>query len=62
MKRLIFCGVIVALLSACSEQQTMETELEQGIEQLAEGYISPAQAVEIANNFAADFNCYVINN
>lgn len=55
MKRLIFCGVIVALLSACSEQQTMETELEQGIEQLAEGYISPAQAVEIANNFAADF-------
>ncbi len=56
MKKLtLFCGVIVALLSACSQQQTMEPEIGQGVEHLAEGYISAAQAIEIANDFAADF-------
>ena len=55
-KILLLCGMIVALLTACSEQQTMESILDEEFVNIAKGYISASQAVDIANDFAADFN------
>ncbi|MDE6536195.1 MAG: C10 family peptidase [Muribaculaceae bacterium] len=54
-KSLFLCGIIAAMLTACSDQQTMESILNEPLEIVADGYISAAQAVKIANDFAAEF-------
>ncbi len=53
MKEYLKFGALFALiLTACSEHQTMEQTIEVAMERVADGYISPSKAVEIANDFA----------
>lgn len=51
--KLCAAAALLALAPSCSDQETMESVLTQEVNKIANEYISPAKAIELANEFAA---------